>query len=167
MKTAEKLAAGWLLTLGFMFMTHSFSAIIMKHNMLKPIPAPATIDDEGPLPGRDYRNIDALPQINANIQQGLVFGVPTLVLGGWLSLGLYRESRKERKAIAQQANERLQGIFYEMLQESNGRISVLGFAIQTELPATVARKYLDEQAVLFNASFRVSEEGSISYNFDV
>ncbi|MEA5555969.1 hypothetical protein VB690_05875, partial [Nodularia spumigena CH309] len=37
MKTAEKLAAGWLLTLGFMFLTLSVSATTEKKSMLKPI----------------------------------------------------------------------------------------------------------------------------------
>jgi hypothetical protein len=54
-----------------------------------------------------------------------------------------------------------------MIQENNGRITLLGFAMQSQLPASVAKQYLDDQAKLFNANFQISEEGGISYHFEV
>jgi hypothetical protein len=54
-----------------------------------------------------------------------------------------------------------------MLQENHGRITVLGFAMQSQLPAANARLYLDEKAKEFNANFKVNEEGAVSYHFDV
>ncbi|NWF59468.1 MAG: hypothetical protein HXY43_09225 [Fischerella sp.] len=161
MKTGEKLAAGWLLTLGFMFITLSVSAAIDKHNMLKPI-SPG-IDNEAP----DFRNQEALYALDSTTKQGLIFGVPTLVLGGWLALGLYRQNRQDKKAIEQQVNEHLQSVFYRMIQENHGRVTLLNFAMQSQLPASVARQYLDEQAKIFNANYKVSEEGGISYHFDL
>ncbi|OUL37455.1 hypothetical protein BV372_02515 [Nostoc sp. T09] len=163
MKTAEKLAAGWLLTLGFMFLTLSVSAGIEKHNILKPIPTPTEEEDYAP----EFVNKDALYLLDATARQGLIFGVPTLILGGWLSLGLYRQSRQEKKAINQQMNDRLQSIFYQMLQENKGRMTLVGFAIKSELPAITARQYLDEKAKEFNANFKVSEDGAISYHFEI
>ncbi|BAY33041.1 hypothetical protein NIES2107_49360 [Nostoc carneum NIES-2107] len=162
MKTAEKLAAGWLLTLGFMFLTLSVSAGIEKHNMLKPIPS-AIEDDDGP----NFVNKEALYLLDTTARQGLIFGVPTLILGGWLSLGLYRQSRQEKKAINQQMNDRLQSIFYQMLQENRGRMTLVGFAIKSDLPAIAARQYLDEKAKEFNANFKVTEDGGISYHFEI
>ncbi|MBD2167898.1 hypothetical protein H6G04_26270 [Calothrix membranacea FACHB-236] len=162
MKTAEKLAAGWLLTLGFMFLTLSVSAGIEKHNMLKPIPS-AIEDDDGP----NFVNREALYLLDTTAKQGLIFGVPTLILGGWLSLGLYRQSRQEKKAINQQMNDRLQSIFYQMLQENRGRMTLVGFAIKSDLPAIAARQYLDEKAKEFNANFKVTEDGGISYHFEI
>ncbi|BAY96690.1 hypothetical protein NIES37_06250 [Tolypothrix tenuis PCC 7101] len=162
MKTAEKLAAGWLLTLGFMFLTLSVSAGIEKHNMLKPIPS-AIEDDDGP----NFVNKEALYLLDTTARQGLIFGVPTLILGGWLSLGLYRQSRQEKKAINQQMNDRLQSIFYQMLQENKGRMTLVGFAIKSDLPAIAARQYLDEKAKEFNANFKVTEDGGISYHFEI
>jgi len=161
MKTAEKLAAGWLLTLGFMFMTLSVSAAVEKNTMLKPIPP--GIDNEAP----DYINNDALYVLDSTAKQGLIFGVPTLILGGWLSLNLYRKSREENKALSQQTRDRLQSVFYQILQENNGRVTLLSFAMQSQLPAIAAKDYLDERAKEFNASFKVSEEGSVSYHFDI
>jgi hypothetical protein len=161
MKTAEKLAAGWLLTLGFMFMTLSVSAAVEKNTMLKPIPP--GIDNEAP----DFLNNRALNELENTAKQGLIFGVPTLILGGWLSLNLYRKSRQENKALNQQMSDRLQSVFYQILQENNGRVTLLSFAMQSQLPAIAAKDYLDERAKEFNANFKVSEEGSVSYHFDI
>ncbi|MEH2332565.1 hypothetical protein [Nostoc sp.] len=159
MKTAEKLAAGWLLTLGFMFVTLSATAALEKFATRKAIIIP-TGDYEFNAPNATYEDNNAAVS-------GLIFGVPTLTLGTWLALGLYRQSRQEKKAINQQVSDRLQSIFYEMLQENHGRVTVLGFAMQSQLPAAHARQYLDEKAKEFNANFKVNEEGAVSYHFDV
>ncbi|WP_017654234.1 hypothetical protein [Fortiea contorta] len=163
MKTAEKLAAGWLLTLGFMFLTLSVSAAIEKNNILKPIPTP--IDEKNLV--QDTVNTDALNFLDATARQSLIFGVPTLILGGWLSIGLYRRSQQEKKALNQQLNAQLQDVFYQMLLENQGRMTVAGFAIKSQLPALSARQYLDEKAKEFNANFQVSEDGAVSYHFDI
>lgn len=159
MKTAEKLAAGWLLTLGFMFLTLSASAAIEKFATRKVfIPVKGTYDFYAP---------NATYQDDNTIAGGLIFGVPSLTLGAWLALGLYRQSRQEKKALNQQHHNSLQSLFYEMLQENHGRVTVLGFAMQSQLPADHARQYLDEKAKEFNANFKVNEEGAVSYHFDV
>ncbi|MEH2139562.1 hypothetical protein [Nostoc sp.] len=159
MKTAEKLAAGWLLTLGFMFLTLSATAILEKFATRNAILIP-TDKYDFTAPNATYEDDNAAVG-------GLIFGVPTLTLGTWLALGLYRQSRQEKKALKQQVSDRLQSIFYEMLEENHGRVTVLGFAMQSQLPATHARHYLDEKAKEFNANFKVNEEGAVSYHFDV
>ena len=161
MKTAEKLAAGWLLTLGFMFTTLSFSAVIEKNTMLEPI-SPG-VDETAP----DFVNPDAIYRLENEATGGLILGVPTSLLGIWLTMGLYRRSQQEKKALQEQTSDRLQSTFYRMIQEKNGSITLLGFAMQSQLPPADARQYLDQQAKLFNANFKVSEEGGISYHFDL
>jgi hypothetical protein len=163
MKTAEKLAAGWLLTLGFMFMALSVSASIEKNNIQKPISP--ILDEEGLV--RDFQNRDALYFLETTSRNGMIFGIPTLVLGGWLSLGLYRQGKQEKKALQKQTSDRLQSLFYQMVLENHGRVTLLGFAMQSELPATTAKEFLDERARDFNANFKVSEDGIVSYYFDV
>lgn len=161
MKTAGKLASGWLLTLGFMFMTLSASALFNKiaiENASRRLPV--DFEQEFDAPNATY------PDDNT-VVGGLVFGVPTLILGGWLAFGLYRDSQQEKKIINQQVSDRLQSLFYQMLTENNGRVTVLSFAMQSQLPAAVAREYLDEKAQEFHANFKVSEDGAISYHFDV
>lgn len=160
MKTAEKLAAGWLLTLGFMFLTLSASAVVEKNIMLKPMPMGISEDV-------DVQNKEAGYLLDITAQNGIIFGVPSVLLGGWLALGFYRQGQQERKAIKEQASDQMRSTFYRMIQENNGRITLLSFAMQSQLPPVAARQYLDEQAKLFNANFKVSEEGGISYHFDV
>jgi hypothetical protein len=159
MKTAEKLAAGWLLTLGFMFLTLSATAVFEKFATRKAITIPTD--------NYDYIAPYATYEDDNAAVGGLIFGVPTLTLGTWLALGLYRQSRQEKKALNQQVSDRLQSVFYEMLQDNQGRVTVLGFAMQSQLPAAHARQYLDEKAKEFNANFKVNEEGAVSYHFDV
>ncbi|SRR5579883_552688 len=161
MKTAEKLATGWLLTLGFMLLTVSVSAFMERNAILQPI---SSSTEE---PQQDFRNLEAIPQLENTALYDLIFGVPTSVLGIWMASDLYRQSRQEKKAIKQQTSDRLQSIFYRLIQENQGRITVLSFAMQSQLPAAAAKQYLDEQAKQFNANFKVNEDGGVSYHFDV
>ncbi|HLO86911.1 MAG TPA: hypothetical protein VK203_18180 [Nostocaceae cyanobacterium] len=157
MKTAEKLAAGWLLTLGFMFLAISVSDILERLQQPKVKVYPEDSQEFVAPQANDYSTIAA----------GIAFAVPSLTVGGWLTLGLYSQSRQEKKALRQQSNENLQSLFYQMIQENQGRVTVLGFAMQSKLPPVEARKYLDEKAKEFNANFKVSDEGAVSYHFDV
>ncbi|GAA6620456.1 hypothetical protein [Scytonema sp. NUACC26] len=161
MKTAEKLAAGWLLSLGFMFLTLSASAAIQKNSMQKPFPP----NPYGP--PQEILNEDAIYVLDNTVLHGLVFGVPTSILGVWLAMGLFRQSQQDKKILQQQASEEMQSTFYRMLQDNGGRITLLSFAMQSQLPPATARKYLDERAKIFNASFKVSDDGGISYYFDL
>ncbi len=156
MKTVEKLAAGWLIVLGFMLTTLSGSAMINKHLMYKDI-----------LSENDYINDYAVAELNTTAINGIIFGLPSLALGGWLALGMRRQGKKEETAIAQQINLHLQSMFYRMIAENEGRITVLGFAMQSQLPPATAREFLDDQAKQFNANFKVSEDGAVSYHFDI
>ncbi len=162
MKTGEKLAAGWLLTLGFIFLSLSASAILQKISIQK-----TNIWIQGEVESIPDLSTQEISKIENTAVGGLILGVPSLILGGWLTLGLYRQSQQEKKALDQQVKERLQSLFYRMIQENNGRITLLGFAMQSQLPASVAKQYLDDQAKLFNANFKISEEGGISYHFEV
>ncbi|NMF64645.1 hypothetical protein DP113_13935 [Brasilonema octagenarum UFV-E1] len=163
MKTAEKLAAGWLLTLGFMFLSLSASAVMQKNAMDRRIePSLRQV-----IALNDFRNQDAVNVLDNTALNGLIFGVPTSVLGVWLALGVYRKSRDERKAIKEQTTDQLQSTFYRMIQENNGRITLVSFAMQLQLPPATAKQYLDDQAKVFNANFKVNEEGGVSYHFDV
>lgn len=162
MKTAEKLAAGWLLTLGFTFLTSSVSAVVERNSMFQPI----SPGENGELV-KEYFNRERASLLNATATQGLIFGLPTLILGSWMGWGLYQQSKDEKKALQQQLSDRLQSTFYQMIQDNDGRITVLGFAMQSQLPASVAKKFLNEKAKEFNANFKVTEEGSVSYHFDL
>jgi hypothetical protein len=164
MKTAEKLASFWLLTLGFMFLSISATAILDKKTTDTVVLSP--INDNTPVFEAPNANND-LSASSGTAVAGIVFGLPTSVLGSWLALSLYRQNKQEKKALQQQTSERLQSVFYRMVQENQGKVTLLGFAMQSELPPATAKDYLDNRAREFNANFKISEEGSVSYYFDI
>ncbi len=67
---------------------------------------------------------------------------------------------------AQQGQQdRLNEIFYQLLQEHQGRITVLDFAMTARVTAIAARNYLDTRAKEFAAHFEVTERGDVFYLF--
>ncbi|MBD2139412.1 hypothetical protein H6F32_17995 [Anabaena sp. FACHB-1237] len=159
MKTVEKLAAGWLVTLGFMFLAISASEIIDRHEKsVKIYPVEDEVVFTAPNAEKDS---------NDAITGGIIFGLPTMILGTWLSLELYQQNRKDKKNLAQQKNDYLQSQFYQVLQQNHGKVTLLSFAMQSQLSPAEAKQYLDQKAKEFNANFHVNEEGGVSYHFDV
>lgn len=149
MKTAEKLASGWLLLLGFVFLMLPGTALHDKNSTQKQtIPLCSTPD---------------VDEARDSAMGGLILGVPSVLLGGWLALGAYRQEQQE-KAI-KQAGDRFHSTFFRLIQAGNGSITVFNFAMAAQLTATAAKQYLDEKAKEFDATFAVSNEGVISYYF--
>jgi ribosomal protein L7/L12 len=90
----------------------------------------------------------------------VILGISPAVLGGWLAWnGQQKGDRAEQ--------ERLRNTFFRLLQEGNGHLTVLKFAMTTGLEGEAAKAYLNDRAREFNASFNVSEEGKLSYYFDL
>jgi len=75
------------------------------------------------------------------------------------------EQRRSRKQ--QEEHDRLQSTFFKLLKQGNGRITALGFAMETGLTGAMAKAYLDERAEEFTANFDVDEEGNMSYRFNL
>lgn len=94
------------------------------------------------------------------VTSSVMLGVPALVGGSWLVWDLKQQHRQQRDA-------RLQATFFELLQQGQGYIGVLPFALQTEFDAVQAKAYLDEQAKQFDADFQVNETGQVFYYFDL
>jgi len=82
------------------------------------------------------------------------FGLAPASLGAWL---LHASARLKRQAIRER--------FFQVLQVSQGRVSVMAFAAATRLEPAIARQHLDAWAKEFSATFDVSEEGNIYYIF--
>jgi large subunit ribosomal protein L7/L12 len=101
---------------------------------------------------------EATSQDKIDALGGFVLGLPAVAWGGGLARGLYRQRQQE-------ASDRLHSTFYRLLQQGNGQITVMRFAMEAQLPATAAQQYLDEKAKEFDADFGVSEEGGIFYYF--
>lgn len=88
----------------------------------------------------------------------LLLGVPITAAGGWLAWTLHQQDRK-------QVQQRLQSLFYQLLNQNEGKITLMQFALEAQLTAGVAKQYLDEKAKEFGATFNVSEDGQIYYCF--
>lgn len=101
---------------------------------------------------------DATPEDRMDAIGGFVLGFPAAVWGGWLAWSLKRKNQNE-------GYDRLHSTFYRLLQQGNGQITVMRFAMEAQLSATVAQQYLDEKAKEFDADFGVNEEGGIFYYF--
>lgn len=90
----------------------------------------------------------------------IFFGVPPIAAGGVL-LGL---AVRDRQRAYQQ---HLWNTFYHLLQQNQGRITTLEFAMHTQLSGDVAKAFLDERSREFNADFQVGEAGGIAYYYDL
>ncbi len=80
-----------------------------------------------------------------------------IAIGWWL----WRRWQK----MQQQKQAALDAIFYQLLQEHQGQITVLDFAMTAQLPAGAAKDYLDSRAKDFSAQFEVTDRGDIYYLF--
>ncbi len=89
----------------------------------------------------------------------LILGAPPIVLGS----ALWWVSRQQDQ---QRAANYLKNTFFHTLQQGQGRISVLDFAMAAKLDGDQAKVYLDDRAREFNANFDVNAEGSVLYCFE-
>ncbi len=92
---------------------------------------------------------------------GIILGVPPIAGGAWIVWGL----RKKQEQLEKERYSQIETTFLELLQENNGQITAINFAIVTKLSLEESKQYLDNKAKLLNADFNVSEEGNISYQF--
>jgi hypothetical protein len=63
----------------------------------------------------------------------------------------------------QQSN--LNSAFYQLLQDNCGQVTLLDFALKTNLTGLEAKQYLDQRAQEFMADFEVTQKGEIVYCF--
>ncbi|WP_346289452.1 hypothetical protein [Sphaerothrix gracilis] len=95
----------------------------------------------------------------------VVFGGPPLIAGGWLAWHLRRQEQQAKAAEAEALQVQLQQIFFQLVAENSGSLSVLQFARATGMSGTEARAYLDDRAQEFGADFSVGEQGEFFYQF--
>jgi len=90
----------------------------------------------------------------------ILFGLPPSATGGWLIWNAYRQQQ-------QQDRDRLRSAFFHLLRQGNGHLTVLQFAMETGLDGEAARTYLDQRAREFSATFEVTEDGKLFYDFAI
>jgi hypothetical protein len=94
---------------------------------------------------------------------GVIIGIPATAAGAWIIWGLRKKTQNSENDRLQQ----LERVFLGLLDSSNGRVTVLKFAIASNLSLEEAKSYLDRKAAILNGTFEVSEEGGINYLFNV
>lgn len=92
--------------------------------------------------------------------------LPLLAIVGLGAFGfwLWRSHRKKQQQ-QQRQQARINAKFYQLLQQQQGRISVLDFAMRTQLDGAAAQAYLNAQAQAFSAFFETTPQGDLIYVF--
>jgi ribosomal protein L7/L12 len=90
----------------------------------------------------------------------VLLGVTPTAIGGYLAFNANRQRQ-------QAADERLRNLFFQLLREGNGQITPIRFAMEAGLDGEAAKTYLQARATEFDAVFNVSEQGTVSYYFDL
>ena len=85
----------------------------------------------------------------------IVLGVLSAMGGLWK---YYQHKQQERQ-------EWLNVIFYQTLQEHQGRIATLDLAIAAKIPGVEAQEFLQKKAKEFGAEFEVTDAGGILFIF--
>jgi hypothetical protein len=112
-------------------------------------------------------NPDTPAQDREELKACIIFlALPCTLQGGLMAWGLYRQSKGGYLLQAQTERDRLQSIFYQVIQDQDGKITVPRLAMEAGLSAKKARQFLDEKAVEFDADFEVSDRGEIFYSFN-
>ena len=147
MKLLKKIAAGFLLSWGFVFLMVAIS------------PLPTWLGKNVTPKAREDATNTALG--------GMALGFPPAGIGTWLVWEMYRKSKKEKEEKEEAKGDKLRGIFFQMIEENQGDITILRFVRETNLTADEAKEFLDEQALAFNGTFDVTEDGNVFYHFSL
>ena len=125
---------------------------------------------------RNEKNSTTQPNSKGDRQSGLVLLFPialglALIVYAWRWLivfgvlsamgGLWKYYEQKQ----QQREECLNVIFYQTLQEHQGRITTLDLAIAANITGVEAQEFLQQRAKEFGAEFDVTDAGGILYCF--
>lgn len=92
------------------------------------------------------------------ITAGILLGLPATAGGSWL---LWEQRRQRRH----QAAKRLRSIFFHLVQTRQGKVTPLQLAMAAQIEGDVAKAYLNDRSIEFDATFDVDAIGNITYCF--
>lgn len=144
MKLIKQVAASLLLSLGFVFLTATAMALFN--------------------PGTTAEELEETEDI---LETCILLGVPTTVSGIWLVSSLHSQGKQEKEKAQKQLEASLRSTFYQLVQQGQGEVTLMGFAIASQLEVQPAQEYLNRKAKEFNATFKVNDNGRIIYHFDL
>lgn len=94
-------------------------------------------------------------------------GLPPTAIAGWLMWGLREQHRIEQIQQDRARVDRLAATFFQLLQENNGVVTPIQFAMKAQLPGSEAKEYLEIRAREFEAEYEINDRGTILYRFDL
>lgn len=89
--------------------------------------------------------------------------LPWLMLMGLIGSGVWFWRQWNIQKHTQQ--RLLNGVFYDLLRQHQGRVSILDFAMTAEISPRDAKDYLDARAQELSALFEPTEHGDVIYAF--
>ena len=90
----------------------------------------------------------------------LTIGTPMVASSVWGIVNSVFAAQKARK-------DRLRRTFHNLLEQNQGRISLLTFNRETNISGQEAKDFLNERAQEFNGTFELGENGGINYLFEI
>ena len=89
---------------------------------------------------------------------GLVLGLPLTISGSWLIWSLSQQRQQEKENY-------LRSKFFHLIEQGNGSINTLNFAMEATISGEEAQQHLEAYSKEFNADFEVTEDGNLIYKF--
>jgi hypothetical protein len=132
-----------------------FAGLFLLAGLLIPVVTLATILDPYASP-EEYEGM---------LAGFFILGLPCLVGGIWLTVGIIQQNQRETEEQQKAESDRLREIFFRLVRQENGEMTVLRFAMEAQIPGDQAKEYLNECAKQYDATFNVGDEGEISYKF--
>lgn len=94
---------------------------------------------------------------------GLILGLPSLGIGGWVVWDWVQEHRQKNQA----RSRRIRSIFWHLVKVQGGEISVHKLAKYTHLSRLEAKLFLDQKAQELNGKCEQKSNGEIIYHFHI
>lgn len=103
----------------------------------------------------------------ALIQSLLPFIILAGIIWGAYKLWQYWNQQQQQTAIlSKEQQNKLISALYKIIQQHQGRVSVIDFAMTTKVTSDEAKIFLDAKAKEFLAEFEVTESGDVLYVFN-
>ncbi|WP_071518638.1 hypothetical protein [Geitlerinema sp. PCC 9228] len=95
----------------------------------------------------------------------LTIPIPSTAIGSYLVWSIVQQNKREAQREQEKEDQRLRKIFFNLVQQQGGEITVFQFSVAAQISGKLARKYLDKFAGEYNATFRVDNRGNVIYTF--
>ena len=97
--------------------------------------------------------------------------LPFMILAG-IGWGIYKvwqywhQQQQQISLNSKEQQDRLTSTLYKLIQQHQGRVSILDFAMTAKISSTEAKNFLDEKAKEFFADFEPTDLGEVLYVFN-